>query len=133
EKQIHGAVLLTERSVECEDEADAEQVLRRRETRNGRPHVWLREEAAARATRIVDAVFDLDDRVGLPQGGLVLDRRRKRRDGLLGPDPATVAIPGEFRTYDEGPRSGDSPFHRRLRGHPQRTWITNGRHVLCAN
>src|SRR6185295_5483341 len=54
-------------------------------------------------------------------------------DGLLRPDPAAVAIPGEFGTHDDGPRSTGRPLHRRLRGHPQRAWITRRGHAFRSN
>src|SRR5207247_8748817 len=92
--------------------------------------VRLGEKAAARASGIVDAIFELHDRLCRTQRLPEFDRRGERPDGLRGANPTSVAVPGKLRTHGDGPRASDHPFTRRLRGPPQSEWIARHGHAF---
>src|SRR5437899_394556 len=119
-------------AVEREYGSEYEQMLRWRQPDSG-SNLAPAEKAAARPTRIVEAVFQAKDGGRLAKWNATFERACYGLDGLVKAGPTAAAIPRHFRPYRCTPVLVECPMRGDLRGNPGSSWVAGcGNFLACA-
>src|SRR5262249_10956529 len=115
-----------EGSVQREDRAEDQEVLRRFQARHSGHDVAMIEKAALRPARVVHPILQPQDVVELAADGVaILDAAGECLYGLPGQGPAALAVPGDLRADRDGPALADLPLGRHLGRNPRRAWLAH--------